>query len=354
MLEKKRGLKGSPPATAISIIALLMLPALLCFVTAKLYAGFVSLTGALVKTVDAAAALQPEETEDEPVTFLLFGIDAGEWVGGSYRAGVGRADTIVLIQTDPGSGKASLLSIPRDTLVVIPGRPGDDKINHSYAFGRAPLLVETVEIFTGIEVDHYVGLNYIAFKDVVDLLGGVDFEVDRAIDSRGLHLEPGLQHLDGDMAFAVVSTRKDPMGDIARVRRQQRFIKTVAGAAKERSLDDLFYIMLAAWDNIDTDISIPGALALRRKLSGITEKDMAMEIVPGWFYNRGGISYWKPNLLQTEQIIQRLFQALPPLWGATGVSSSPLMGEDRACRSHDSCRGGVPSPPALAGSGIKP
>ena len=287
MLKKKKGLKGSPLAVVVSIIALLMLPAALWFITANLYSCFVSFTGALVETIDTAAALQPEETEDDTVTFLLFGIDAGEWVGGSYRAGASRADTIVLIQADPLTGKASLLSIPRDTLVVIPGRPGDDKINHSYAFGRVPLLVETVEHFTGIQVDHYVGLNYRAFKDVVDLLGGVDFDVDRVINCRGLCLEPGLQHLDGDMAFALVSTRKDPMGDIARVRRQQRFIKTVAGAAKGRPLDDIFYILLAAWDNIDTDISIPGAAVSNNRHS--PEYTSARSLISGInrFYN-----YW--------------------------------------------------------------
>ena len=122
-----------------------------------------------------------ELQDDGPVTFLLYGIDAGEWVGGSYREGIGRADTIILIQGDPSLKKAALLSIPRDTLVKIPDRAGDDKINHAYTYGGAPLLVETVELFTGISVDYYVGLNYRAFKDIVDILGGVEFDVDRTI-----------------------------------------------------------------------------------------------------------------------------------------------------------------------------
>jgi len=74
------------------------------------------------------------------------------------------------------------------------------------------------------------------------------------------------------------------MGDIGRVRRQQRFIKAVAGSARQSSLDQLFYIMLAAWDNLDTDISFPEAVTLSRRLSGITEENMAMELVPGCFY----------------------------------------------------------------------
>ncbi len=289
--------------------ALLLLPALLIYLTVTLYTSLFSLTGTAVKALSTATLLPSDELPgDSPVTFLLFGIDSGEWVGGTYREGTGRADTIVLIQADPLSQEAALLSIPRDTLVEIPGRSGDDKINHAYAFGKVSLLVETVEQFTGVPVDHYIGLNYRAFKDIVDLLGGVEFEVDRAISCRGLRLEPGLQRLDGDAAFALVSFRHEPMGDISRVLRQQRFIKVVAGSARQSTFDQLFYIMLAAWENVDTDITVPAALALSRQLSGITEESMVMEIVPGWFYNRGGVSYWRPYAQETEKVIERLFK----------------------------------------------
>lgn len=308
MKEEKRLSTVSPATTGLSLCGLLLLAALVIYLTGNLFASFFSLVDPMVETIDRGAFLSTGNLPgDKPVTFLLFGLDSGEWVGGTYREGTGRADTIVLVQADPLSQKAALLSIPRDTLVEIPGRPGDDKINHAYAFGQAPLLVETVERFTGVPVDGYVGLNYRAFKDIVDLLGGVEFDVDRVITCRGLRLEPGRQHLDGDAAFALVSFRNEPMGDIGRVRRQQRFIKAVAGSARQSSLDQLFYIMLAAWDNLDTDISFPEALTLSRRLSGITEEDMAMELVPGWFYNRNGVSYWRPYLDETGKVIQDLF-----------------------------------------------
>src|SRR5690606_35945795 len=127
----------------------------------NLYARFLSFAAAVYEKKDAITLLPAEFLPDEkPVTLLLFGIDSGEWTEGGYREGVGRADTIVLFQADPLSKKASLLSIPRDTLVEIPGRSGDDKINHAYAFGKAALLVETVERFAGVPVDYHVGLNY--------------------------------------------------------------------------------------------------------------------------------------------------------------------------------------------------
>lgn len=243
----------------------------------------------------------------ETLTLLIYGIDAGEWAGGSYRSGVGRADTIVLLQLSSFEKRASLLSIPRDTLVEIPGRAGNDKINHSYAYGEAGLLRETVEQFTGVDVDYHVGLNYLAFKDIVDLLGGVEFEVDRVIRSRGLTLEPGMQVLDGDQAFAVVSARQDPMGDIDRIRRQQRFIKAVSAEARERTLDEVFYVIMGAWKHLDTDINLAEALTYYSSIQGLDDEDVTMALVPGTFYNRGGISYWRPYPVETDRLVDSLF-----------------------------------------------
>lgn len=251
----------------------------------------------------------PAEENTEPFTCLIFGIDTGEWVQGSYRPGPGRADTIVLIKAFPAEKKVSLLSIPRDTLMVIPGRPGEDKINHAYTYGQTPLLIETVELFTGVEIDYYLGLNYLAFRDIVDLLGGVEFEVDRVVESQGLRLEPGLQILDGEAAFAVVNTRDDRLGDIDRIKRQQRFIRAIYGEAKSRSFEENFFLMLAAWKHLDAGIDFTRALLLFRQLQNVREEDIAMALVPGWFYNRAGVSYWKPDPDETAKLVAELFLA---------------------------------------------
>ena len=194
-----------------------------------------------------------------------------------------------------------------NTIVSARPRPGEDKINHAYAFGQAPLLVETVELFSGVAVDYYVGLNYLAFKDIVDLLGGVEFEVDREIRARNLVLKPGLQMLDGDAAFALVSDRKEAMGDIGRVLRQQRFIKAVGSEAKSRPLDELFYVLLAAWKHVETNLEISEALRLNQALKGIEEENLLPDLVPGWFYSRGGVSYWRPYPEETRVVLERLF-----------------------------------------------
>ena len=240
----------------------------------------------------------------EPVTFLIYGVDAGEWVSGTVRPGVRRADTIVLVKADPRSNSIFAPS-PR---YAGGHRDGPATINQPFLrFWPGAAVGKTVEQFTGITVDYYIGLNYLAVKDIVDLLGGVEFEVDRVIESSGLRLEPGLQLLDGGAAFAVVRTRRDPLGDIARVMRQQRFIKAVVKEVAKRPLDDAFYIMLAARKHLDTNLDLVEAAGLAYSLKGISEANMTTAIVPGWFYNRNGISYWRPDLEETARLIKILF-----------------------------------------------
>lgn len=248
-----------------------------------------------------------QDYSPEPSTFLIYGVDTGEWIDGDYRDGTGRADTIILVKVFPDKNEASLLSIPRDTLVEIPGK-GSDKVNHAYNYGKAELLAETVENFAGIPVDYHVGLEYTVFRDTVKLLEGVEVEVDRTIDSRGIILHPGVQVLDGKEAFALVSCRSDPLGDIDRVERQQRFIKAMIDEASDKSLDELLFSLMAVWKNLDTDLEMIEAVLLGYKLKDIREEDVAMETVPGWFYNPNGVSYWDPDDRETEEKIDILFK----------------------------------------------
>lgn len=240
-------------------------------------------------------------------TFLVYGVDGGEWVNDTYRPGPARADTIILLQVNLKEKSASMLSIPRDTLVDIPGRKGDDKINHAHAFGGADLLTATVETFTGIPVDFYVQVNYKLFKETVDALGGVEFDVDRKISAAGLRLEPGLQILNGDQAFALISFRREAMGDIARVQRQQRFIAAVGRHIRKSPSKTLIPIVYSGWKHVKSDLSVPEAAELAVELRGIKEENIKKAIVPGWFYNRGGISYWRPDLPRTAEIIKEFY-----------------------------------------------
>ena len=135
-----------------------------------------------------------------------------------------------------GGGKAARLSIPRDTLVNIPGH-GPSKINAAYAIGGQPLMIETIKQFLGIEVNHLVEVDFKGFPKFVDALGGVTMTFDTCIRSRfegrTHRFKKGENHLNGEEALDVVRIRKNECApeesDLTRARRQQQFLEAVKG-----------------------------------------------------------------------------------------------------------------------------
>ena len=143
-----------------------------------------------------------------------------------------RTDTIILLHK-PSSGRSTLVSLPRDSYVPIPGH-GRNKLNAAYAFGGAPLLVRTVETVTGIRIDHYAEIGFGGFVGMTDAVGGVKLCPARNIhDSKaGLNVKKGCQTMNGRTALAYVRARYfDPKGDLGRVQRQQDFLSAVFAKA---------------------------------------------------------------------------------------------------------------------------
>ncbi len=176
-------------------------------------------------------------------TILVLGSDArpkGSKEPGAATSGK-RSDTMMLVRA--GGGQANKLSIPRDTVVNIPGVPGRHKINAAYGFGGAALAVKTVERFTGIDVDHVVEVNFENFPKFIDALGGVDVTTGCVVsDINGgtrnggysLRLRKGENHLDGKQALALARTRKNQCApnenDLTRAKRQQQILAGIKGA----------------------------------------------------------------------------------------------------------------------------
>ncbi|BDZ42838.1 transcriptional regulator [Paraoerskovia sediminicola] len=171
-------------------------------------------------------------------TYLLAGSDereAGVIDDGTTGA---RTDSILLLQ-QPSSGPASLISLPRDTYIEdIPGH-GPGKLNASFAYGGAPLLVQTVEGLTGMTVDHYVEIGFSGVEDLVDAVGGVELCLDYDVsdEKSELEWEAGCHTADGETALAFSRMRySDPKGDIGRAERQRQVIGAIADAAVTPSL----------------------------------------------------------------------------------------------------------------------
>jgi LCP family protein required for cell wall assembly len=173
-----------------------------------------------VNKVDATP--KGQRPGDQPgTTYLLVGSDARRGLAGQ------RTDTIMLLHT--GSGPNLLMSIPRDSLVEVPGL-GVTKINAAFSRGGAPLLVRTIEKDTGIRVDHYVEIGFRGLVRLVDAVGGITICPDKAIKDPLAHLDipKGCQQADGRTALGYARSRhSQALGDIDRARHQREVVSAI-------------------------------------------------------------------------------------------------------------------------------
>jgi LCP family protein required for cell wall assembly len=171
-------------------------------------------------------------------TYLLVGSDSREGLSRKEQLKFGtgkgegrRTDTIMLLHT--GSGPNLLMSIPRDSIVPIPG-VGKTKINAAYAYGGPELLVQTIENNTGIRIDDYVEIGFGGFVQVVDAVGGIEICPEQAMNDpqANLKIEAGCQQVDGVTALGYARSRKtSALGDIDRARHQREVVSAIGDKA---------------------------------------------------------------------------------------------------------------------------
>ncbi len=189
--------------------------------------------------------LLPRWKGTDRVNILVMGIDQREHEDGPWRT-----DTMLVLTIDPVTMSGGMLSIPRDLWVPIPGY-GNHRINNAHFLGEVDgypgggpaLAVKTLEYNFGIpgDIHHYVRVNFTAFEEVIDLIGGIDVVVEEEIDDptypssdpadpygyEHLHIPMGKQHFDGEMALKYARTRHTSGGDFDRAKRQQQVIMAV-------------------------------------------------------------------------------------------------------------------------------
>jgi len=237
----------------------------------------------------------------QKINILVLGVDE--------RAGdVGRSDTMFVITVDTGSKEASLLSIPRDTRVKIPGY-GWDKINHAYAEGKAELSQRTAEDLLGIPFEYYVVINFAAFEKIVDAVGGVDIDVEKRMyyedpyDRLVINLRPGRQHMDGETAIKYVRYRGED-GDIGRIERQQKFIKAMLDqVASPAIIARVPAIILEVSGAVRTNMSTAEMLSLAKLIGDAGRRGLKTDMAPGRPANIREISYWLPDIVALREHI---------------------------------------------------
>jgi LCP family protein required for cell wall assembly len=249
---------------------------------------------------------QAADPPGSPMTILVVGSDTRTGLsaadnnefGSGAAVGGQRSDTIILLHVDPKSTQATLLSVPRDLWVKIPGHTYSQRINTTFDTGP-DLLVQAVQQDLGIQVDHYVEVNFDSFRQVVNAVGGVkeyfptparDAYSDLNIKSAGCY------NLNGDQALEFVRSRHyeyysdgrwhfEAESDLARIRRQQSFIKKMLAKAQSGGLTNplkLNAVVAGVTNNlkVDTGFSQSLILSLAKRFRSLSPSAIASSTLP--------------------------------------------------------------------------
>ncbi|NJN71504.1 MAG: LCP family protein [Limnothrix sp. RL_2_0] len=257
-----------------------------------------------------------------PVNILVMGIDRVEGAVDNDASFDGRSDTILLLRFDPESEQVNMLSIPRDSQVLIPD-VGITKINDANVYGGGKLASQVVsEALNGVPVDRYVRVTTDTFKELVNAVGGVnvfvpnDMKYQDVTQDLNIDLEKGWQVLDGEQAEQFARFRNDEYGDIGRVQRQQVLLKALREKVQSPSIiPRLPSLIRLLQQHIDTDLTWEEMLALMNFSRQLNQDSLNMVMLPGRFseageYNR---SYWIIANQAKNQVMTEFFGVEPPL-----------------------------------------
>lgn len=259
--------------------------------------------------------------------FLLTGSDNGACTDASSATagGIGdrtstgeRSDTIMIIRIDPSSKRAAILSFPRDLWVDIAGTTRQNRINSAFQSTDPNRLVATIRENFDVPIDHYVNINFCAFKEIVTAVDGVKvpFLYPTRDKKTGLNVAtPGCVNFDGDTALAYVRSRsgyryfdptsqtwlEDPTGDLGRIKRQQDFLRRSMQRALDKgskSLSVANSLLNAALKNVITDdqLSPRGMLTLAQAMRDLNTQSIATYTIDSYPKRIGEMSVLIPSI----------------------------------------------------------
>lgn len=331
MKKKKKSTKFS---LVLKVLLLLSASLLICVTAYGVY---------ITKKAEYAVNDSYEVIEDRPVSekreakvepiqdnvsILFIGVDDSEKRG--QGAENSRSDALVLATLNNEAKSVKLVSIPRDSYVYIPEVGYNDKITHAHAFGGTLATIETVEELFDIPVDYYVRMNFDAFIDVVDALGGIEVDVDIPYaftekdenDRYTIQLEPGLQQLNGSQALSLARTRKHD-SDLMRGKRQQDILKAIAKkAASVSSITKYDDVIEAIGDNMKTDMTFDEMKSFFSYASkGIPQIDTIT--LNGYNDMSTGVYYYQldeESLSETQHILKSHLGLIPDTSDISGTT----------------------------------
>lgn len=250
---------------------------------------------------------QAVKTSKDEYLILMVGVDqaAGEENNEDFT----RTDTIMLMKANVKDGTIKLLSIPRDSRVLV--RNTYDKVNHAHAFGGIELTLQSLRNFLGLDIDYYAQVNYQALVNIVDAIGGVDYEVPEGVEIKKwtLDIKPGMNHFDGTDTMWYLRTRHIyNNGDIGRVEAQQDFIKAMVDQAVLKSKQmNLMTVISSYIKYVKTNLPMPIIMDLVKNINNFSSDKVETFIVPGNEATINRTSYYIPDERGTWDIVDKEF-----------------------------------------------
>lgn len=253
----------------------------------------------------------PEQKMKNEMLFLMMGVDSKD----IKKSKGTRTDTLMLMKANFDTGEIGILSLPRDTRVLVKGK--EDKLNHAHAYGGPDLTMKTVRDFTGLDVDYYVKVDYKAVKGIVDAIGGVEIDVPMRMSYNdptadpplNINLKKGLQILDGNDAHDFLRYRSGyPDGDLGRINVQQYFVKElIKQTLKPKNIFKLPKLVETYYDYVETNIPMSGILKGVVAANKMDVDNIDTNTIPGENKRIGGLDYLIYNREETDMIIKRMF-----------------------------------------------
>lgn len=246
---------------------------------------------------------------EKPVNILVLGLDEEE----------SRSDVVLLLNYQPAKPALNILSVPRDTLVKVKGEKR--KINSIAAYGGEAKLAEVLEKMTGLAVDFFLTMNFKGFREIVDTLGGVEFNVPMCMDyddpdqNLHIHLQPGFQILNGEKAEQLVRYRKGNRpgegyhdGDLDRMKIQQEFLKAlIEQKLKLKYISKADEIFMLLRQHLKTDIELGDLSYFLRNARPIGPGDIKSFTAPGSSSYIDRTWYYLCDLKKTRALVEKEF-----------------------------------------------
>ncbi|WP_165000335.1 LCP family protein [Anaerophilus nitritogenes] len=292
-----------------------------CFTIAMVTGTYIFLTDISKGQSYSDEKITNEDTppeKKERVNVLVVGVDAKDKKS-SEKA---RTDTIMLASFDPDTKKVDVISIPRDTRTLIRGRKGQDKINHAHAYGGIDLSMKAVKDLLGVPVHYYVRINYTGVAKIIDDIGGVEVDVPinmnyydpKADPPLRINLKKGRQVLDSDKSMQFLRYRKGnngggyPDGDIGRINAQHNFLTALSDKLlSPKTIVRLPKLLSTFTTYVDTNMPVSQMTSYAMYAKDINREDIHMVTIPGVPKMINGISYYVPDMKNTEKMIQEIF-----------------------------------------------